>query len=152
MGIGYKIKELAGLKEINLKELSRKADVSYNTLYAIVQRDNESVRPDILIKIAKALEVPIWELYGVSPEDDEVESGNKILDQAFKVAKDNLKKEIPDKQLLEQVISKVKKDYIYTYEEVIISNLNGLNEDGKKEALKRINELSQLEQYREEND
>lgn len=62
MGIGYKIKELAELKENNLKELSRKADVSYNTLYAIVQRDNESVRPDILTRIAKALDVSIYEL------------------------------------------------------------------------------------------
>lgn len=75
MGTGYKIKELAELKEVNLKELSRRADVSYNTLYAIVQRDNESVRPDILTRIAKALDVSIYELLGIDRKE--------FLDKAY---------------------------------------------------------------------
>ena len=49
--------------------MSRKADVSYNTLYAIVQRDNESVRPDILIKIASVLDVSVNQLLGISKEE-----------------------------------------------------------------------------------
>lgn len=68
MAIGKRIEELASAKEINLKELSRMAGVSYNTLYAIVKRDNDSVRPDILNSIAIILDVSVNELLGIEKD------------------------------------------------------------------------------------
>lgn len=69
MAIGKKIEEIAEAKGINLKELSRKSNVSYNTLYAIVKRNNKSVRPDILQKIATTLGLSVDELvYGKSKD------------------------------------------------------------------------------------
>lgn len=69
MGIGMKIKELSDLKNINLKDLSKKADVSYNTLYAIVKRDNDTVKPEILVKIATALDTPLWHFMNIDFKD-----------------------------------------------------------------------------------
>lgn len=83
MAIGKRIEDLARERKINLKELSRQANVSYNTLYAIVKRNNDSVRPDILQSVAKALNVSVDELLGIKPKvqfsDDDVEKNIDVI-------------------------------------------------------------------------
>ena len=41
MGIGARIGELAKSKKISLKELSRRIDIPYTTLYHMVSRDSK---------------------------------------------------------------------------------------------------------------
>ena len=55
ISIGERIAELAAAQRINLKELSRRADVPYTTLYAIVSRKSNRVQKTTLHKIANAL-------------------------------------------------------------------------------------------------
>jgi DNA-binding Xre family transcriptional regulator len=84
MAIGKRIEDLARERKINLKELSRQANVSYNTLYAIVKRNNDSVRPDILQNIAKALNVSVDELLGIKSANlnynEDIEDINSNVD------------------------------------------------------------------------
>jgi len=59
---GEIIGNLAKEKGINLRQLSIKADVPYNTLYAIVKRKSSRVDVETLLKIAKALDVHLRDL------------------------------------------------------------------------------------------
>ena len=52
MAIGKEIGQLISDRGFALKDFSKKAGISYNTLYAIIKRDNETVKPEILQKIA----------------------------------------------------------------------------------------------------
>lgn len=62
MQTGELIGNLAKEKGINLRQLSIKADVPYNTLYAIVKRKSSRVDVETLLKIAKALDVHLRDL------------------------------------------------------------------------------------------
>ena len=62
MQTGEIIGNLAKEKGINLRQLSIKADVPYNTLYAIVKRKSSRVDVETLLKIAKALDVHVRDL------------------------------------------------------------------------------------------
>ena len=164
----YFIKEVISLKYINYESIGtvikiyrEKKGITQVELSKLIGRSESSIQKyekgvveipnSVLSKISKALDVPLWVIYGIDPKGDEVENYNKMIASAINSAKESLKDKIPGKDL-EQAISKVRKESVITYEEAIINKLSVLNEDGKKEALKRVNELSQLEQYREEND
>ena len=64
LSIGERIAELAAAQKINLKELSRKADVPYTTLYAIVNRKSNRVQKSTLHCVARALGVSVGSLTG----------------------------------------------------------------------------------------
>lgn len=69
MGIGARIGELAKNKKISLKELSRRIDIPYTTLYHMVSRDSK-VDLDTASKIADALSIDInWLLNGFTREE-----------------------------------------------------------------------------------
>ena len=53
MGIGAKIGEVAKEKGISLKELSRKINIPYTTLYHAVKRDSK-IEYEIAVKVATA--------------------------------------------------------------------------------------------------
>lgn len=58
MGIGNKLEILLSERNISAIELARRIDASPSTIYSIIQRNNKKVDIDILIKIAKALNIP----------------------------------------------------------------------------------------------
>ena len=58
MGIGARIGELAKSKKISLKELSRRIDIPYTTLYHMVSRDSK-VDLNTASKIADVLSIDI---------------------------------------------------------------------------------------------
>lgn len=64
MTVGERIGIYAQEKNINLHKLSKNAGVSYNTLYSIVRRKSDKIDADILAKVAKALEIPVFDLLG----------------------------------------------------------------------------------------
>ena len=69
MGIGARIGELAKSKKISLKELSRRIDIPYTTLYHMVSRDSK-VDLDTASKIADVLSIDInWLLNGYTLEE-----------------------------------------------------------------------------------
>ena len=66
MGIGFILDELLKEKNINVNELARKTGISPSTLYSIIRRDNMKVDLDVLIKIARELNVTVDYFYDKS--------------------------------------------------------------------------------------
>lgn len=64
MSIGEKIGELSLAEGMNLRQLAIKADVPYNTVYALVKRSSNRVEWETLEKIAAALGVSAQALRG----------------------------------------------------------------------------------------
>lgn len=58
MGVGTTLKELLKERNMTAKELSKETGISVNTIYGIFQRDNDSIKPEFLFKIASVLNVP----------------------------------------------------------------------------------------------
>lgn len=79
MGIGAKIGEVARKKKISLKELSRRVDLPYTTVYHMVSRDSK-VDFETACKIAYALEVdPNWLMYGYTLDNKDEAFLRKLM-------------------------------------------------------------------------
>lgn len=95
MGLGTKIKEIVKSKNTTIKELSEKSGISINTLYSITKRNNKTIRPDILIKIAKALDVSPWEILGIDEND--------ALDNVFNHDIDNMDMDMEEYEIYSEI-------------------------------------------------
>lgn len=67
-----RIREIAKERRLSLSALSRRADVSTGYIYMVA---NGRTKPgtDVLERIAKALDVPIWALFDGAPREYEQE-------------------------------------------------------------------------------
>ena len=63
MKAGEKIAKAAKAKGMNLHQLAVKADVPYNTLYAIVRRKSGKIDASIIKRLADVLDVHYFDLY-----------------------------------------------------------------------------------------
>lgn len=122
MGIGKRIDRLLSEKSMSLKELSELTEISYNTIYAIIKRDSNKVDPNTVEKIATALGMLPYELYDFTT--------------TYSIPKPESAK------------------YVFDTEEHrlqmdINNDVEKLNLVGKREAAKRVNELTAFKQYTE---
>ena len=62
--IGRTLQEILNEKGTNVNELAKKIDVSPQTLYSIIKRDNMKADIDVLIKICIVLDVNMERFYG----------------------------------------------------------------------------------------
>lgn len=120
MGIGANLKELISLKGTNVNELATKAGISPQTLYAIIKRDNSKIDTTLLLKLACALDVP----------------SEKIL--SF-----NEKYDIPSRDSIEHMLGNLEESIAIE----MLEDFSKLNDTGKREAAKRVNELTVIKQY-----
>ena len=140
MGIGMRIKEAAQARGITLRKLAEYAGISYNTLYSITKRDSERVDPETVKRIADALHVTIPYLYGM----DDINALD--IDEALKRGDQRTAEKLmglPDGALNPP-------DPGYTYSDMerdLIFLFSNLNEEGQKEAVKRVDELTRLDEY-----
>lgn len=65
--IGYRIKELRKSKGLSQEELAERAETSPNYL-SRMERGTENPTMDMLIKLANALEVEMWEMFDFGHE------------------------------------------------------------------------------------
>lgn len=87
MGVAVKIGEVAKERKIALKELSRRADIPYTTLYHAVKRDSK-MEFETVKKIASALGVSWYELYPGDETDTWVEGWAPAADDSYKMQVD----------------------------------------------------------------
>jgi transcriptional regulator with XRE-family HTH domain len=138
MSIGERIGILAKKKKINLHKLADAADVSYNTLYSIVRRKSDKVDPETLKKVARVLEVPVWELGGLFDDASQLLDGNHDLHDVIQAHNDKITT-IQKSNALEFAESVYARD--------IISAFGFLNERGQEEAATRVYELAYVPKY-----
>lgn len=62
--IGSVLKGLLAQRGMSVSELSRRAGVPSQTLYSLIKRDSMKADFDVLLKVSRALEVPVSEFYG----------------------------------------------------------------------------------------
>lgn len=79
MTIGERIDRLVKGKGTNLRQVAIKAEIPYNTLYAIVKRKSNKIDPAILMKIASALDCDISSL--ISPKEEKEMIINHLIEQ-----------------------------------------------------------------------
>ena len=82
MGIGSTLQELLTLRGTNVNELAKQINISPQTLYSIIRRDNMKVDIDVLARISECLHVNMEYFYNQSldkkkfPELTEVSPGD----------------------------------------------------------------------------
>lgn len=138
MGIGVNLKKILKNKNMTVQHVSRKTGISPNTLYGIIKRDNKTVKPEILKKISKVVDVPIWELLGIE-RSEAVTKASTYLELSEDYA------DIEEKEIDKAILDGFQEEYRYKR---LIKSYNKLNEAGKKEAIKRIEELCLLSHYK----
>jgi DNA-binding Xre family transcriptional regulator len=71
MRVRLHIREIAEERKITRTRLSRLADLNYATIYALWSGEVDDVYVTTLGKIARALKVPITDLFTLIDEEDE---------------------------------------------------------------------------------
>ena len=125
------MQKIAQERKISLKELSRRAGIPYTTIYNMVKRDSSRVSPENLQKLADALGVEIGKLYGLCS-----------LDEVLKAADPNAKED-----LYKIAGAATQNIDIQSQREELESAFDKLNNVGREEAVKRIQELTRLSRY-----
>lgn len=122
MGIGVNLKKLLKEKKMSVQELSKISGISANTLYGIIKRDNNTLQPDILEKLVIGIGTTKDRILGWDVYQDRIDALKKPISEA-------------SRKIMQQDEDMEKLFYM----------LNGI---GRMEALKRVYELTQLDQYR----
>lgn len=134
MTVGENIRKYRKDANLTQKKLGELSGTSETTIkqYELGKRQPKL---EMLYKISIALGIGIEKLIGIEVFDSGNEfqrSWNKLSEKAFSNNNDKL-----------TIIHKV-----YTEEEQqIIKSLNMLNENGRKEAVKRVEELTEIQKY-----
>lgn len=87
--IGKTLQALLNEKDINVNELSKMINVSNQTLYSIIKRDNMKIDFEVLLKICKALDVNVDYFYADyitvnQPEESDNDEQLKLLVKLYK--------------------------------------------------------------------
>ncbi len=118
------IKQLMKEKGLSRRELASRSGISENTIAAAFKRQTKNISQDIVKKIAEVLDVPWYHLYD---EREQEKMPDEVLDEIIA--------DIQDKNL---------------HISLITNALRQLNDDGKNEAVKRIEELTMIPKYRKD--
>lgn len=144
-GVGQKIKDIAKAEGLSLKEVARRAGIPYTTLYSLVKRDSDNPSMETLMKIAEALCVRLYDLYSF-------ESGSKerlAIDNfefGYYLGSDATRK-------FDLQMFAAEPDQVTTSEEAeaeIRFSLSKLNVMGKRVAVERVQELTEIPKYQKE--
>lgn len=125
------MQKIAQERKISLKELSRRAGIPYTTIYNMVKRDSSRVSPENLQKLADALGVEIGKLYGYVRYDEVPKGCDPKRKKIF------IRRRVRHTQNID----------IQSQREELESAFDKLNNVGREEAVKRIQELTRLSRY-----
>lgn len=141
MTTGEKIAQLVKAKGTNLRQISIKANIPYNTLYAIVQRKSSKIDPETLKKIAYALDIEWYELYG----DNDAHLVSHGIVEGMRMAANR-----PVILAQEEVLKPYRdKGYQFTEEEAAcVKEFGALNDFGQLAAILAMRKLSNMPQYK----
>lgn len=94
--IGKTLQALLDEKDINVNELSKMINVSNQTLYSIIKRDNMKIDFEVLLKICKALNVSVEYFYAdyVQANKSDNDEQLKLLVNLYKSLNDDNKKKL----------------------------------------------------------
>ncbi|MDE5801876.1 MAG: helix-turn-helix domain-containing protein [Lachnospiraceae bacterium] len=135
MTVGEKIKELRSKKGMTQKELGEKCGFADSAIRRY-ELGKANPKLETIKRIANALEVPTWELLGISKQEAVLAYENDYYNKTDYETSE-LSPIIKDDIIHESRFNKLKNAY------------NMLNDSGQKEAIKRVEELTEIKRYTE---
>lgn len=153
MALGREIEKLITNQNLSLKSFAKKAGISYNTLYAIVKRDNETIKPEIMKKISAALNLPYdYFLQNISDNlfSDLIAHVDSLYDKdsSFNdISKEEWQFLFTLSHSLQLTTDELKKEKCQWATMQILNALSKLSLIGISEAVKRVEELTHIPPY-----
>lgn len=168
MGFGFVLKELLRDRGMTIKQLSENAEIPVNTLYSITKRDSVRVDPVVAARVCEAMNVSVEELLNLRPAVDTPENRDAIETglTAFLEAADEYRKKNENKQSRKQAFLAAwkaaeekagkkltfdeMKEYFIMETDIVVrldNAIKKLNNEGRKVALERVEELTLIDKY-----
>ena len=153
MGVGLRLKKILRGRKITIKQLSEVSGVPLNTLYSITKRDSDRIDRVTLSRISNALNIPEYVLlcgeedgqyisFGIdtSPEVLKNLPGATLRDDGSLYIKPGSEAE----EKLFELIGVTKQQH--SVERLTLAFYK-LNSSGQQEAVKRVEELTEIPKY-----
>lgn len=141
MGSAAIIGEIAKERDVSLKELSRRVDIPYTTLYNAVKRDSK-MDFETVQKIAQALDIDIGILYGVAENKGDPQHLKRLCSKISEVAEKYGRSE-------EEIVNWINKCLSvseFDMSEAMANRLEFLSEDMAKNIFEQVDSLGADEQ------
>lgn len=141
MGSAAIIGEIAKERDISLKELSRRVDIPYTTLYNAVKRDSK-MDFETVQKIAQALHIDVGILYGVTENKGDPQHLKRLYSKISEVAEKYGRSE-------EEIVNWINKCLSvseFDMSEAMANRLEFLSEDMAKNIFEQVDSLGADEQ------
>lgn len=177
MGIGKRIQELCKKRGLSIRKLSIMANVPYSTLYSIIKRDSDGVDSETISRIAKALNVPVMDIWIEIDEMCNYET-ERVAYELASISRKRAIKTDEFQRLYEEFEEKSKKygippeaeKYVRILRQLgylpnkdtevntqnvipkLLQAIEKLNDDGKIIAVQRIEELTEIPSYQAKSD
>ena len=152
MGAAAKIGEIAKSKGIPLKEVSRRADIPYTTLYNAVKRDSK-IELRTVQKAADALGVSLINFYS----QDELKEIKEDIYRQQRIDQEQIARAFHEQHQIEMAKKQQEQLFAFVLRHVqdcfgqngvkLLQSYNELNCNGRAEAAKRVQELTQIPAY-----
>ena len=141
MGSAAIIGEIAKERDVSLKELSRRVDIPYTTLYNAVKRDSK-MDFETVQKIAQALHIDVGILYGVAENKGDPQHLKRLYSKISEVAEKYGRSE-------EEIVNWINKCLSvseFDMSEAMANRLEFLSEDMAKNIFEQVDSLGADEQ------
>lgn len=134
MGTGKKLDQILRERNINVNVFANQLGVRPQRIYNIILRDTKNVKRDLVKKMAENLSIPVEYFYTDKTIAEYVQD-NKYISDALK----NIDMENHQRNESRSLT------HLSSY--LLIFYFGQLNENGKKELLKRASEMTRLSEY-----
>lgn len=157
MAIGNRLKQLLEERGISVKEFATQIGVPPTTLYSFIKRDSQDAKMELVTKICNGLGISVNDFLEIS------ENGMRVLDltsfdvdeieKALFAAYPQLKESIEQDEYKGTLLSTLKPNETVQTTDIrenkLLSDYRQLNNSGKLEAIKRVEELTEIKRYTE---
>lgn len=156
MSVYENIDRIIKEKRISRRKLARMAGINETTLASCFARRPEHFPSKYAVAIAKVLHVPVWELYDTQPTMVPISEAISVAKALHGATPDELRKglnELEEKHLdiwirARQAVNAYMKEDIEAGLWRFLKAYKLLNDDGREQAIKRVEEMTHNDLYR----
>lgn len=150
MGAGKQLKRILDERKMRVSDLAEETEIAPQTLYAIINRDNATIKPEILYKIAIALDMSYEEFLSRiyhSNQDDYKEKYFRGNVDFLSMTDNEVDELISTLYGNVSIYNELERENFFQSVKKIIDYLTKLSPYGRDEAVKRVEELTHIFQY-----
>lgn len=144
MTVGERIKKIRLEKCMTQKEVAEKCGINDANIRKY-ESGRQNPKIETVEKIAKALDVPITQLLPYQIKADH--NAKSIEDMTEEERKEYMQKSIEDMKKVFKAFEKPLEELQEVKQQLLLSYYDSLNYTGKDEAIKRVEELTEIPKY-----